>query len=272
MTSFLNTIVDTQRERVERSKNRVSPVDMEAAARSPELKPPLDFAAALKKPGIRVIAEIKKSSPSAGSIRPVCDPKDISTQYAVAGAAAISVVTEEKYFDGDIYNLITAREGAPSTPLLRKDFIVDIYQIFESRHFGADAVLLIKRILSDEEFRRLAAEARVLKMDVLAETRDEKELDAVLSSGIDCIVGVNSRNLDTFEVDASSAEKLLKKIPSSVTAVAESGIKSAEDIVRLKSARGDGATAFLIGSALMKHPSPGHKLSEIISAAAGSKK
>ncbi|PKN02150.1 MAG: indole-3-glycerol-phosphate synthase TrpC [Elusimicrobia bacterium HGW-Elusimicrobia-1] len=267
MTSFLNTIVNTQRERIERSKSRVSPVGMEAAAYSAALKPPLDFAASLKKTGTRVIAEIKKSSPSAGSIRPLCDTKQIAAQYAVAGAAAISVVTEEKYFGGDIYNLIDAREGAPSTPLLRKDFIVDIYQIFEARHFGADAVLLIKKILSDDEFRRLAETARSLKMSVLAETHDEKELDAVLSSGVDCAVGVNSRNLDTFEIDAAATEKLLKKIPSTVTAVAESAIKSAEDIIRLKSARGGGQMAFLIGSALMKHPEPGRKLSEIISAA-----
>lgn len=267
MNSFLKKITELQKERVRRAKSRMSEASVTEAARSKDLRPPMDFAAALKKPQIRVIAEIKKSSPSAGSIRPLCDTKSAAADYASAGAAAISVLTEETYFGGDLYHLIDAREGAPDTPILRKDFMVDAYQIFEARHFGADAVLLIKKILSDDDFLSMADAARSLGMAILAETHDEKELDWVLASGVDCLVGVNSRNLDTFEVDSALTAKLLGRIPPSVCAVAESGIRRGADIIRLRAARGMGHMAFLIGSVLMRHPRCGEKLSEIISEA-----
>jgi indole-3-glycerol phosphate synthase len=206
-----------------------------------------------------IIAEIKKASPSAGLICKDFDPLRIINEYEKGGAAAISVITEKRHFQGDLTILAELRRSSEMA-LLRKDFIIDPYQIYEARNAGADAVLLITVLLSKNDLRQFRIEAERLGMDALVETHNEAELEQALESGAS-IIGVNSRDLRTFEVDTTVAMNLGQKIPSDVFAVAESGIKSPEDIRRLAEA---GFKGFLIGERFMRAPSPGAALAELI--------
>lgn len=202
-----------------------------------------------------VVAELKRRSPSRGEIRPDFDPVRCARDYAEAGAAALSVLTDERFFGGSLAILAAVRAAVP-LPLLRKDFLVDAYQVDEARVHGADAVLLIAAALPPAELASLLARARSLGLDALVEVHDERELDVALAAGAD-LVGVNNRDLRTFATDLAVTERLAPRVPASVLLVAESGIAGAADVARLARA---GARAFLVGESLMREPEPGRAL------------
>jgi indole-3-glycerol phosphate synthase len=205
--------------------------------------------------GVAVIAELKKASPSRGLIRPEFHPRALAQDLQQAGAAALSVLTDEEFFQGSLENLRLASE-ATTLSCLRKDFILDELQLLEARANRADAVLLIAAALSQTELTNLAAKARELGLDVLCEAHDEAELLRAVNAGCD-LIGINSRDLHTFKVDIETTLRLAKGIPAGVVKVAESGIHSGADIARLRAA---GYDAFLIGESLMKAQSPGDEL------------
>lgn len=222
--------------------------------------PPRSLADALGRPGrVNVIAEHKRRSPSRGAIREDLEPADVARAYERAGAAALSVLTDEPFFGGRIEHLVAART-ATGLPVLRKDFVVDPWQVWEARAASADAVLLIVAALADRELKDLLALAAEAGLDALVEVHDRKELDRALGAGAR-IVGVNSRNLKTLEVSLDTALSLAPAIPRDVVAVAESGIKTAEDIRRL---RESGFAGFLIGERLMSAPDPGAALQRLL--------
>ena len=206
-----------------------------------------------------IIAEIKKGSPSKGIIRADFDPLEIATIYQNNGATCLSVLTDEKFFLGHLRYLALIRE-AVSLPLLRKDFICDQYQIYEARAAGADAILLIAAMLDLNQLRDFFSVAQEIHLDVLLEVHDEAEMEKALQS--DCtLIGVNNRNLRTFETDLGTTARLARMMPSNRLLVAESGMNSRADIVRLRS---DGAGAFLIGESLMREDDIGTKLQELL--------
>ncbi len=208
---------------------------------------------------MNVIAECKRRSPSKGVLRAEYDPVAIATGYERAGAAAISVLTEPTFFDGALEHLAAVR-AAVSVPLLRKDFVVSEYQLLEAKAAGADAVLLIVSALSPADLASLHARATAHGLDVLVEVHDAHELQVALDAGAR-IVGVNNRNLRTLTVDVNASERLIAAMPSNVIAVSESGLKTAEDLRRL---RGLGYGAFLIGERLMTAPDPGAALNSLL--------
>jgi indole-3-glycerol phosphate synthase len=212
-----------------------------------------------RRDGINVIAECKRRSPSRGVLRPDYDPVAIARGYAEAGAAAISVLTEPTFFDGSLDHLRAVR-AAVAVPVLRKDFIVSEYQILEAKAAGADAVLLIVAALDPVELRALAGCAGGLGLDALVEVHDADELRSAIDAGAR-IVGVNNRNLRTLEVDVKASEAVIGLIPSDVIAVSESGLRTPEDLARL---RQRGYRAFLIGERLMTVPDPGQALRELL--------
>ena len=218
------------------------------------------FKGALAKHKPSVIAEVKRASPSAGIIRESFDAVEIARQYQKSGAAAISVITEVHHFQGGLESLARIRWNT-QTPLLRKDFIIDPYQILEARHAGADAVLLIAALLDTESLRRFRGEAERLGMDALIEIHNEPELQQALDAGA-TLIGVNNRDLRTFEVSQEVSLSLARLLPHSVLAIAESGIRTADDVRRLSDA---GYAGFLIGDQFMRAPSPGAALSELLS-------
>src|ERR1700687_4780838 len=208
---------------------------------------------------VAVIAELKKASPSRGLIRADFRPSELARDLEQAGAAALSVLTDEEFFQGSLDYLRQASSNS-SLPCLRKDFIVDEFQIVEARAHRADAILLIVAALDQKELITLAGIARSYSLDVLCEAHDELELQRALDAGCD-VIGVNSRNLRTFEVDLETAFRLVAQIPAACVRVAESGIQSGADIARLRSA---GYEAFLIGESLMKAERPGEALTKLI--------
>jgi indole-3-glycerol phosphate synthase len=205
--------------------------------------------------GPAIIAELKKASPSKGLIRADFDAPQLAAELAHAGAAALSVLTDEQFFQGSLHNLELA-SYATHIPCLRKDFIIDDFQLLEARACRADAVLLIVAALTDDELTSLQHRARELQLDVLVEVHDAAELDRAIAAGCD-LIGVNNRNLHTFHVDVNTSLELAKCMPDNVVKVAESGIESAADIARLRDA---GFHAFLIGETLMRAPNPGDAL------------
>jgi indole-3-glycerol phosphate synthase len=211
--------------------------------------------------GPAVIAELKKASPSKGIIRSTFHVGSLAFQLASAGAAALSVLTEEDHFLGSLSNLLEA-SAATELPCLRKDFIVDQFQLLEARAHRADAVLLIVAGLSQPELQFLYEKAKALQLDVLVEVHDEQELDRAMEIGAD-IIGVNSRNLTTFEVDLQTSMRLAGRLPANVLKVAESGIHTARDMSMLRTA---GFQAFLIGESLMRTDYPGKSLRELLDA------
>lgn len=221
--------------------------------------PVRDFGAALKKPGISVIAEVKKASPSKGVISADFHPVETALEYERGGADAISVLTEETYFQGRAEYLTGIKTKTARPPVLRKDFIVDEWQICESRLIGADAILLITAALKYAELRRLIEVAGMLSLQCLVETRSREEIDAALRAGAK-IIGVNNRNLGNFAVDLDTAVQLGKMIPKGTVFVAESGIKTREDVKRMEEA---GADAVLIGETLMRAASVPVMISEL---------
>jgi indole-3-glycerol phosphate synthase len=213
---------------------------------------------------VAIIAELKQGSPSRGVIRPNLDSASMARELAEAGATALSVLTEEEFFQGSLDNLRRASESTAvfkrSVPCLRKDFILDEFQLLEARANCADAILLIVTALTDSELGALSKKARELELDVLCEVHNERELTRALDAGFDTI-GVNNRDLRSFEVDLDTSLRLAPKLPSSVLRVAESGIGNAQDIQRLRAA---GYEAFLMGESLMKAEFPGEKLRTMI--------
>jgi indole-3-glycerol phosphate synthase len=222
----------------------------------------LSLRAALAGKDIAIIAEIKKASPSKNVIRVDFNPVKIAREYVDGGAAAISVLTDRRFFQGDIYYLTDVRPSVP-VPILRKDFIVDSYQLTEAKAFGADAVLLIAAALRPEQMRALHAEATELGLECLVEVHNESELKAFDWTGIS-LVGINNRNLSDFSVDVATTLRIASLLPPGVTIVSESGISGRADIEALAE---HGIHAVLIGETLMRAPRPGEKLRSLLSPA-----
>jgi len=266
MKSFLDDILAECRARLDVRKAEV-PLDRvrEAAAQRIELASERrDFTAALgswgpEAPGLRVIAELKQASPSRGTLRADYRPHEIASGYEGAGAAALSVLTEPQFFKGSLGDLEEARE-AVSLPVLRKDFILEPYQVCESAAAGADALLLIVAALNDAELRSLIELAYGLEMAALVEVHSEEEVGRAIAAGAR-IIGVNNRDLRTFEVNLETSLRLRDRIPQSVVTVSESGIGTAADLARMQAA---GFDAVLIGERLITQQDPGQALSELI--------
>lgn len=220
--------------------------------------PPRGFAEALKERQPAVIAEIKRASPSAGVIRQQFDPGAIAQSYQDAGAAALSVLTDERYFQGADCHLAEARRAC-QLPVLRKDFVVAPYQVFETRALGADCLLLIVAALEPAELRELAQLADEVGLDALIEVHDRRELDAALVLEPK-LVGINNRELRTFTTRIDTTIDLLRHVPDGVLVVAESGINTQQDVRRLRDA---GVEAFLVGTAFMRQPDPGAALRQL---------
>jgi indole-3-glycerol phosphate synthase len=245
--TILSQIVSSKKQELERSKRLLPLLELERIAR--EQSPTHGFASAIKGEGVRLIAEIKKSSPSKGTICTNFDPVQIARVYAENGAAAISVVTEAEYFHGNIGNLKTIRRTLEHNdlPLLRKDFIFDPYQVYETRACGADALLLIAAILAPDDLHGLLDLSHTLGMNCLVEVHDEKEVEIAVKSEAR-IIGINNRNLNTFKFDLSVTKRLRPFIPYDRIVVSESGIKGRSDIERLKKV---GVDAVLVGEYLL---------------------
>ena len=263
MPTRLDTILNTTRATVAVAKDRVPVAQLERAATAHQ---PREWAAALRRKaetGPAVIAEIKKASPSKGLIRADFDVAWLASRYAAGGAAALSVLTDEPYFQGGLRNLEIASKTV-SLPCLRKDFTIDEYQIVEARAHRADAILLIAAALTNSEMARFATVAHDLRLDVLVEvhtaTELQRVLDALGATGADAI-GVNNRDLKTFDVRLETSLELIEQIPRNVVRVTESGIATPEHISQL---RGAGFDAFLIGESLMRQPDPGAALATLI--------
>jgi indole-3-glycerol phosphate synthase len=241
---ILDRIVRTKRDEVKATVPRLAELrDMTRQADAPR-----GFAAALRRPAqVRLLAEVKRRSPSAGDIRPGADPVEVARAYVAGGAAALSVLTDREYFGGDLAYLRAVR-GAVDIPVIRKDFLIDPVQVWEARAAGADAVLLIARILEQPLLVELHGLARELGMDVLVEAHTEAELDRALDAGA-TLVGVNNRDLDTFVTDLELSLRLAPRVPAGITYVAESGIRTAADVDRLGAA---GVDAILVGESLMR--------------------
>jgi indole-3-glycerol phosphate synthase len=261
MTSHLDTILATTRATVAASRAHVSAEELEERA---ALHEPRGWAEALRirsQTGPAIIAELKKASPSKGLIRADFDVAWLARRYAAGGAAVLSVLTDEPYFQGSLRNLELASE-AVDLPCLRKDFTVDAYQILEARAHGGDAVLLIAAALSDAELLHFSRVAHGLELDVLCEVHSGDELERVLSvAEPPDAIGVNNRDLRTFEVRLETSLELVERIPASVVRVAESGIATAADVARLRAA---GFDAFLIGESLMRQLDPAVALESLL--------
>ncbi len=261
MSDFLETILAHKVQEVARRRRRTPLSILRDKCRS-GLPPTRGFASALadrvaqEQPG--VIAEIKKASPSKGVIRPDFDPVSIAQSYARGGATCLSVLTDEHFFQGHDRHLGLARE-ASGLPVLRKDFIVDPYQVYEARVLGADAILLIVAALEDTWLTQLAALACDLSLDVLVEVHDRTEL--MRTHGLPCqLVGINNRNLRTFETHLATTLELLGSVPDDRLVITESGIHHPHDVMRM---RNEGVHAFLVGEALMRASDPGARLAEL---------
>jgi indole-3-glycerol phosphate synthase len=224
-----------------------------------QAEPPRDFVAALRRPGLNIIAELKKASPSRGVLRSDFDAKSLGAALASAGAAALSVLTEEDFFQGSLANLRAAR-AAVDVPVLRKDFLFDPWQIWEARSVNADSFLLIAAILADGLLAELLAAGRELGMEPLVEVHSREELERVLRAGAR-IIGVNNRDLRTFDVRLETSLELIPEIPRDYIAVSESGLRTASDLARLRDA---GFSAFLMGECLMQAPDPAAALRTLL--------
>jgi|SRR5579875_166645 len=259
MADVLDRIVARRREDLARQKQAVPPAVLERRlAARPARRP---FAAALAGKDVAVIAEIKRNAPSAGTLQAAADPAAWAQLYAAGGAAALSVLTEPRYFAGSLADLQAAR-AACRLAVLRKDFLFDPYQLLESAAAGADAVLLIARILSPKQLTDLLGEAAALGLEALVEVHDRGELERALGCGAQ-LIGINNRDLGDFSVDLNKAVGLLAELPPGVVAVAESGIERPDQVALLKEA---GAAAVLVGSSLMRAAEPQRLLAELVAA------
>jgi len=257
---ILNKIVTRKREEIAESMNRTSIEQMIEFASKADT--PRGFYNSLnKKVKIRqsgIIAEIKKASPSKGVLREDFDPIEIAKSYETGGASCLSILTDRDFFQGDPLYLIKAR-SAVSIPVIRKDFIVHPYQVYESRAMGADCILLIVSCLEDDEIKHLSELALSLNMDILIETHDLNELRRALKLDLP-MIGINNRNLRNFEVNLQTTIDLLSEISDDKLIITESGISSKSDVEKMHQ---NNVFGFLIGEAFMKHPNPGQKLKEL---------
>jgi indole-3-glycerol phosphate synthase len=255
--TILDEITRWKRGEIERQK-RARPLETVRAGMM-QAAPACDFAAALRRPGVSLIAEVKRASPSKGLLRPDCDAVTLVREYEAHGATAISVLTDERFFQGSLDHLRAVRRSV-NLPVLRKDFVLDEYQVYEARAAGADAVLLIVAVLNDEDLVALYRLVRELGMAALIEVHNEAELERALE--VDPrVVGVNNRNLRTFEVDLETTARLRPLIPAGVILVAESGVHMRADVARLSAI---GADAMLVGEALVKAKDVGCKVQELV--------
>jgi indole-3-glycerol phosphate synthase len=259
MPAFLDQILSATRRKVAAAKHNA---DLDGLERRAERHVPRGFRRALEhkaKTGLAVIAELKKASPSKGLIRPNFCAAELAEELESAGAAALSVLTDEEFFQGSLANLQNASAGV-QIPCLRKDFVIDEFQLLEAKANSADAVLLIVAALRQEDLVSLAQGAHSLGLDVLCEVHDESELRRALDAGCE-LIGVNTRDLRTFKVDSDTAFRLAGQLPKNVVRVAESGIRSGEDIAVLRAA---GYHAFLVGESLMRSSRPGEALRDLL--------
>lgn len=254
--TYLDRIVPAVLRRLEERKRLRPQPELAAMAGS---GPRASFAAALAAPGVSLIAEAKRASPSKGPIRPDLEVGEIVGVYEAAGARAVSVLTEEDFFRGSLEDLREAADGT-GLPLLRKDFILDEYQLHEARVFGASAVLLIAALLDDERLEGLARTARTLGLDVLLEVHDEAEMRRALSLD-DVVIGVNNRDLRTFEVSLDTTVRLAGLVPGNRLLVGESGIRDHEDVVRLAT---HGVDAVLVGESILSAPDVGSAIGALM--------
>lgn len=258
MPTILDKIVATKRREIERAKAACSMDELRAKAAS--APPARDFFAALAAPGpIKLIAEVKKASPSAGIIRSDFDPVAIAQIYAAHGATCLSVLTDEQFFQGSL-DYLRAIRATVDLPLLRKDFILDTHQLLEARAAGADAVLLIAECLDDCNLRKLFNETCELGLTPLVELYEPANLPRVLAAGA-TLIGVNNRNLHTFEVDLEHTLRIKREISDNCLLVGESGIKTRADVERLESA---GVDAILVGESLMREPDIGAAVDRLL--------
>jgi len=241
---MLDRIIAQKREEVEQRKKSLPLSRLKE--RIAQREATLDLALALADTHTRLIAEVKRASPSRGVLRPDFDPVELAQKYAEGGAAAISVLTETNYFDGSLDHLAAIREEI-HLPLLRKDFIFDPYQVYESRAYGADALLLIVAILSQEQLEELLSLSHNLGLSCLVEVHNEDEVERALGSQAK-IIGINNRDLTTFKTDINTTRRLLPLIPQGRIVVSESGIRNRSDVAKLK---GWGVNAVLVGEALV---------------------
>lgn len=256
--SILDRIVESKRREIAVAQAAIPEGVLTAKIRI--TSPPRDFFAACTKPDrMNVIAEVKKASPSAGVIRPDFDPVAIARTYEAHGAACLSVLTDEPFFQGSLAYL-EAVKSAVAIPVLRKEFIIDRYQLLEARAAGADAVLLIAEILPDPLLNELYREARSLGMTVLLELHDADQLDRCLATGSP-LLGINNRDLRTFQTDLNHTVRMRQLIPMNITVVGESGIRTPDDVRRLQSA---GVNTILVGESLMRETDIGQALRKFI--------
>ena len=256
--TILDRIVDARRASIAHRKRVLPEVALKIAAEK-KAPPARDFAAALSRDGFNVIAELKKASPSLGVIREEYAPAVLASELQHAGAAALSVLTEEDFFSGSLADLKEARRVV-EIPILRKDFIVDPWQVWEARAAGADSFLLIAAVLSDGALAELLGLGRSLGMEPLVEVHSREELERVTSAGAR-VIGVNNRDLHNFQVRLETSLELIERIPEECVAVSESGLRAHEDLSQLRRA---GFDAFLIGEHLMKSASPGEALRQFL--------
>ena len=258
MRTVIDSIVAQKRQEIAAAKDRRSAQDLEQAVAS--ATPVRDFVAALRNAAdVALIAEIKKASPSAGLIREDFDPVEIAKVYAAHGASCLSVLTDEHFFQGHLDYLVAVKQ-AVGLPVLRKDFVLDRYQVLEARAAGADAVLLIAECLDDATLRDLYEYAGSLGMSALVELYEPANLDRVLALDPP-LIGVNNRNLKTFVTDLKHTLHLATKVPPGTLLVSESGIRTREDVLRLKAA---GCGAILVGETLMRSPDIGRMVDELL--------
>jgi indole-3-glycerol phosphate synthase len=256
MPTILDEIVAKKHQEIAAAKAAVPEVEL--ARRCEGLPPVRAFEVRLRLPGMRIIAEVKKASPSAGIIRADFDPTAIARTYEAHGADCLSVLTDKPFFQGDL-SYLTAIHDAVRLPVLRKEFILDRYQLLEARMAGADAVLLIAEILPNDSLKNLYVDARALGLDVLVELHDAEQLPRVVDCGA-TLIGINNRDLRTFHTSLDHTLKLLSKVPAHCCVVSESGIKTHADLLNLEAA---GVKAVLVGESLMRAPDIGVALDQL---------
>ncbi|NLL04626.1 MAG: indole-3-glycerol phosphate synthase TrpC [Clostridiaceae bacterium] len=256
---ILDKIVEQKKIQLKKEMSKMSIEGWKQRIKRPGMHSTQSFFNALKKnDDISIIAEVKKASPSKGIIKEDFDPMMIAKEYCEAKVQAMSVLTEKNFFLGDDDYLVRIRQAYP-TPILRKDFLIDLWQVYQSRCLGADAILLITSLLSDEELKKFQVVAGILGMQCLVEVHNREELDRALESGAQ-IIGINNRDLNTFNVDIRTTEKLMNYIPNDRVVVSESGIKDYNDIKYLKEL---GVDAVLIGETFMRATSIKEKIDEL---------
>ena len=255
---ILDKIIDSKKEEVAHHKRKLFLEDMKGQVR--DAFPTISLLKALKGEGTKIIAEIKRASPSAGPLRPDLNPMDLAQSYNEAGASAISILTDKPFFQGSLDDLKKVRERV-RLPLLRKDFLIDPYQVYEARCFGADAILLIARILAPNQLEDLMGLATTLGLDSLVEVHSQREWESVKDKKPK-LLGINNRDLDALKTDIETTIRLVEDIPDDIVLISESGIETLEDIKRLKEEAG--VFRFLIGEALLKTPNPAKKLEKLL--------